>query len=156
MYPALGEALTRDKGGPAPLTGIAGALANTRLFSLCSTRELRKVAKLAKVRRIPKGTRFIAEGDDGDSMYIMLSGIARVSRNGRKIAALGAGDAVGELALLGKAKRNASVDADSDLDVAEISRRSLSKLVHDVPSFSLKLLEAMADRVRELDNRVYH
>jgi CRP-like cAMP-binding protein len=79
-----------------------------------------------------------------------------VSRNGRKIAALGAGDAVGELALLGKAKRNASVDADSDLDVAEISRRSLSKLVHDVPSFSLKLLEAMADRVRELDNRVYH
>ena len=66
-----------------------------------------------------------------------------------------AGDAVGELALLARSKRNATVDADSDLEVAEISRRSLSRLVHDVPSFSLKLLEAMAARVRELDSRLY-
>jgi CRP-like cAMP-binding protein len=137
------------------VAGIAGALANTRLFSLCSTRELRKVAKLAKIRRIPKGTRLMTEGEDGDSMYVILTGMARVSRNGRRVALIGGGDAVGELALLARSKRNATVDADSDLEVAEISRRSLSRLVHDVPSFSLKLLEAMAARVRELDSRLY-
>jgi CRP/FNR family cyclic AMP-dependent transcriptional regulator len=154
MHPVTVGALSRDKSA-APLPGIAGALANTRLFALCSTRELRKVAKLAKIRRIPRGTRLMTEGDDGDSMYVILSGMARVSRNGRRVALIGAGDAVGELALLARSKRNATVDADSDLEVAEISRRSLSRLVHDVPSFSLKLLEAMAARVRELDSRLY-
>jgi CRP/FNR family transcriptional regulator, cyclic AMP receptor protein len=154
MHPVVVEALSHERGA-APLTGITGALAHTRLFSLCSKRELRTVAKLAKVRSIPKGTRLMAEGEDGDTMFVILSGVARVSRGGRKVAALGAGDAVGELALLGRAKRNATVDAESDLQVAEISKRSLNRLVHDVPSFSTKLLEALAARIRELDNRLY-
>jgi CRP-like cAMP-binding protein len=157
MHPMVAEALTRERGGrgSAPLTGITGALANTRLFSLCSRKELRTVAKVAKIRDVPKGTRLMAEGDQGDTMYVIVSGVARVSRKGRKVAALGAGDAVGELAVLGRAPRNASVDAETDLQVAEISRRSLSKLVNDVPPFALKLLEAMASRVRELDNKLY-
>ncbi|MGH8976587.1 MAG: Crp/Fnr family transcriptional regulator [Acidimicrobiia bacterium] len=157
MHPMAAEALTRERsgGGVAPLTGISGALANTRLFSLCSRKELRTVAKVAKIRNVPKGTRLMAEGDEGDTMYVIVSGVARVSRKGRKVAAVGAGDAVGELAVLGRAKRNASVDADTDLQVAEISRRSLSKLINAVPPFSMKLLEAMATRVRELDSRLY-
>jgi CRP-like cAMP-binding protein len=157
MHPMVAEALTRERsgGGATPLTGISGALANTRLFSLCSRKELRTVAKVAKIRNVPKGTRLMAEGDEGDTMYVIVSGVARVSRKGRKVAAVGAGDAVGELAVLGRATRNASVDADTDLQVAEISRRSLSKLINAVPPFSMKLLEAMATRVRELDSRLY-
>jgi CRP/FNR family cyclic AMP-dependent transcriptional regulator len=158
MHPMVAEALSRDRtsrGSSAPLTGITGALANTRLFSLCSRKELRTVAKVAKIRDIPKGTRLMAEGDEGDTMYVIVSGIARVSRKGRKVASLGAGDAVGELAVLGRTTRNATVDAETDLQVAEISRRSLSKLINDVPPFAMKLLEAMATRVRELDSRLY-
>jgi CRP/FNR family transcriptional regulator, cyclic AMP receptor protein len=154
MHPVVTGAFSRDRGA-APLTGIAGALAQTRLFALCTKRELRTVAKVAKVQSIPAGTQLMAEGEDGDTMYVILSGVARVSRNGRKVALLGSGDAVGELALLGRAKRNATVDADSDLQVAEISRRSLTRLIQDVPSFSLKLLEALATRVRELDRKLY-
>jgi CRP/FNR family transcriptional regulator, cyclic AMP receptor protein len=157
MHPMVAEALSRDRtrGGSAPVTGISGALANTRLFSLCSRKELRTVAKLSKIRNIPKGTRLMAEGDEGDTMYVIVSGIARVSRKGRKVAALGAGDAVGELAVLGRAVRNATVDAETDLQVAELSRRTLSKLINEVPPFAMKLLEAMATRVRELDSRLY-
>ena len=157
MHPMVAEALSRDRsrGSTAAVTGISGALANTRLFSLCSRKELRTVAKVSKIRNIPKGTRLMAEGEEGDTMYVIVSGIARVSRKGRKVAALGAGDAVGELAVLGHAVRNATVDAETDLQVAELSRRTLSKLVNDVPPFALKLLEAMATRVRELDSRLY-
>jgi CRP-like cAMP-binding protein len=158
MHPMVADALVRDRRAPSgatPLVGITGALANTRLFSLCSRKELRTVAKVAKVKNVPKGTRLMAEGDEGDTMFVILSGVARVTRKGRKVAALSAGDAVGELAVLGRTTRNATVDADSDLEVAEISRRSLSRLVNDVPSFSLKLLESMANRVRELDSKLY-
>ena len=118
------------------LTGIAGALAHTRLFSLCSTRELRKVAKVAKIRTIAKGTRLMTEGEDGDTMFVIVAGVARVSRNGRKVAQLGAGDAVGELALLGRAKRNATVDADTDLASRRAQPALAEQLVSDVPSFS--------------------
>ena len=62
MHPMVAEAFSRDRsrGGTAAVTGISGALANTRLFSLCSRKELRTVAKLAKIRNIPKGTRLMA------------------------------------------------------------------------------------------------
>ena len=147
---------SRDSGlGPAGLTGLSGALAHTRLFSLCSTRELRKVAKVTKIRTIPKGTRLMTEGDDGGSMYVLIAGVARVSRNGRKVAQLGAGDAVGELAVLAalKPQRHRRRRDRSRSRGAQPARAE--HLVNDVPSFSLKLLEAMATRVRELDKRLY-
>jgi CRP/FNR family transcriptional regulator, cyclic AMP receptor protein len=159
MHPIAADALVRDRsprgGGEVPLTGITAALSNIRLFSHCSRKELRTVAKVAKVRRIPKGTRLMREGDAGETMFAIVSGVARVTRHNKKVATLGAGDSVGELAVLGRTARNATVDAETDLEVAEISRRSLHRLVNDVPAFSLKLLEALAARVRELDNRLY-
>jgi CRP-like cAMP-binding protein len=151
----LADAITRGRKGGlgAPLKGVQAALANTKLFALCSKRELHRVAKIAKVRTIPKGTRLMAEGDDGETMFAILFGIARVSRNNRKVATLGAGDVVGELAVLGRSKRNATVVAETDLEVAEISRRALAKMIADVPSFSQKLLESLAGRVRDLDKQ---
>jgi CRP/FNR family transcriptional regulator, cyclic AMP receptor protein len=155
MHPVTAGALSRDKTPASGLKDLVGPLANTRLFSLCSTRELRKVAKVSKIRRVSKGTRLMAEGEEGSSMFVLITGIARVTRGGRKVAELSAGDAVGELALLSHSPRNATVDADTDLEVAELSSRSLKRLINDVPSFSIKLLEAMAVRVRELDSRLY-
>jgi CRP-like cAMP-binding protein len=151
----LADALAWERRGSksAPLTGVQAALANTKLFSLCTKRDLHKVAKIAKIRTIPKGTRLMAEGETGETMFAILNGVARVSRNGRKVATLGAGDAVGELAVLGRTERNATVDAETDLQVAELSRRALARLLADVPAFSQKLLEALAARVRELDSK---
>ena len=98
----------------------------------------------------------MTEGDEGDSMYVIVSAASRgCSRNGRQVAALGAGDAVGELALLARS----SAERDRRRRQRPRGRRDqpplAEPLVHDVPSFSLKLLEAMAARVRELDSRLY-
>jgi CRP-like cAMP-binding protein len=154
----MDEALVAGRmptGRSKPLTGIEAALANTQLFSQCSRKELKTVAKTARVRTIKAGARLMSEGESAETMYAIVSGIARVSRNGRKVATLGAGDAVGELALIGRTERNASVDAETDLEVAEINGRELRKLIASVPSFAQKLLEALAARVRELDKRVF-
>jgi len=157
MHPLMADALARDR-APKPLkkvpvSGVAAALAQTRLFALCSKKDLRTVASAAKVHRYPQGTRLMEEGAPGESMYVILSGHVRVSRGGRKVATLGAGDAVGELAVISRCPRNATVDADESVEVAEINRRSLAKLINDVPSFAQKLLESMAARVRELDKK---
>jgi CRP-like cAMP-binding protein len=135
--------------------GIAEALEGSPLFSLCSKRELRLVAKLAKAKELRPGTTLVTEGETGDSMFVILSGGANVHKGGRKIAELGSGDVVGELALLSKAPRNATVTTRTNAEVAVLGRRELFRLIEDAPGFSRKLLEALANRVRELDRKAY-
>ena len=134
-------------------SGIANALQNASIFSLCSRRELKLVARLAKTKSVRAGTTLMTEGEPGETMFVMLSGGADVRKGGRKLAELGAGDVVGELAVLGKAPRNATVVTRTDADVAVIGRRELFRLIEDAPGFSRKLLEALANRVREMDRR---
>lgn len=135
-------------------TDVESALSNVSLFSLCSARELRLVAKLAKPRKVPKGTVLLVEGDSGDEMLAVLAGSATVQRGGRKIASLGPGDVVGELGVLGRAARNATVTTTADSEIAVIGRRALNRLLADAPGFARKLLESLAERVRELDRHL--
>jgi len=133
---------------------IESALANTSLFSQCSARELKLVAKVAKTREVPSGTTLLVEGEDGEEMFAFLTGSASVQRNGRKVASLAPGDVVGELGVLVRAPRNATVTTTSDSEVAVLGRRALTRLLADAPGFARKLLEALAVRVRELDSHI--
>jgi CRP-like cAMP-binding protein len=135
-------------------SGIANALQYSAPFALCSKRELRLVAKLAKTRMVRAGTTLLQEGETGDSMFVIISGGANVNKGGRKIAELGSGDVVGELAALTKCPRNATVTMKTDGEIAVIGRRELVRLLEDAPGFARKLLEALAQRVRELDRRL--
>ena len=133
---------------------IESALAHTSLFSQCSARELKLVAKVAKTRQVPRGTTLLVEGEDGEEMFAFVTGSANVQRSGRKIATLAPGDVVGELGVLVKAPRNATVTTTADSEVAVIGRRALNRLLADAPGFARKLLEALAERVRELDRHI--
>ena len=153
---SIARSRMRDSQRPAKqvLTDIENALASVSMFSLCSKRELRLVAKLARTQEVPRGTTLLVEGEVGEEMLVFLTGSAVVQRGGRKIAALGAGDVVGELGVLGRAPRNATVTTTDDSEVAIIGRRALNRLLADAPGFARKLLEALAERVRELDRHI--
>jgi CRP/FNR family transcriptional regulator, cyclic AMP receptor protein len=125
-----------------------------RIFSTCSRKELRAIAKLAKIANVKPGVEIITESDDGNTMYVVLVGTAKVSRGGRKIATVGPGSAFGELALLSKGPRTASVTSLSDMEVAIITRRKLTRVLEEAPDFARKLLEALADMVRENDKKL--
>jgi len=136
------------------ISALESALANTSLFSQCSARELRLVAKVAKTRQVPSGTTLLVEGEEGEEMFAFLSGSATVQRNGRKIASLALGDVVGELGVLVRAPRNATVTTTADSELAVLGRRAVNRLLADAPGFARKLLEALAERVRELDRHL--
>lgn len=136
------------------ISALESALANTSLFSQCSARELRLVAKVAKTRQVRAGTALLVEGEEGEEMFAFLSGSATVQRNGRKIASLGPGTVVGELGVLVRAPRNATVTTTSDCELAVLGRRAVIRLLADAPGFARKLLEALAERVRELDKQL--
>jgi CRP/FNR family transcriptional regulator, cyclic AMP receptor protein len=84
---------------------------------------------------------------------VILDGEARVTRQGRKVANIGPGAAFGELALLEKAPRNATVIADTDMELVVLGQREFAGLIDEVPGFARKLLAGMAHRLREADAR---
>jgi CRP/FNR family transcriptional regulator, cyclic AMP receptor protein len=133
---------------------VTAHLKAVRLFSTCTRKELRAIAKSAKIANVKQDAQIITEGDDGNTMYVVLVGTARVSRGGRKLATVGPGSAFGELALLSKGPRTATVVALSDMEVAIITRRKLTRVLQEAPDFARKLLEALADMVRENDKKL--
>jgi CRP-like cAMP-binding protein len=127
-------------------------LATVPLFSACSKKELQLVAKSADRVTFPAGKAVVTEGAAGSEFFVILEGQARVERHGRQVASLGAGGFFGDLALLDRAPRNATVVADTDLEVAKLGQRAFDALL-DHPGFSKKLLAGLARRLREQDAR---
>lgn len=125
------------------------------LFASCSKRELSRIARAGDEVHVPAGKVLVDQGEMGREAFVILSGKAAVKRNGRKIATLGPGDPVGELALLDRGPRTASVVATTDLSVFVLSTRGFNAVVDDSPGLSRKLLSFLAGRVRDLDSRQY-
>jgi CRP-like cAMP-binding protein len=126
-------------------------LKNVPLFSRCTGRELRILARHAEVVRLPAGSVLFSEGDDGDAFFVVLDGTADVCKGtaGRTVNSLAAGAYFGELALLDTAPRSASVVAATDLEVAVLGARIFRTLLRELPTISERLLAALAGELRE-------
>ena len=130
-------------------------LASVPLFSGCTTKELRDIAKATVELTLDEGREFVTQGDVGREAFIIVEGSADVSRGGKKIATLGPGDCVGELALLDHGPRTATVVATSPLTVLVLGPREFSGLLDEVPTLNHKILAALASRIRELDSQYF-
>src|SRR5271167_1993226 len=87
------------------------------LFSSCSRSELRKIRSSLDELEVPKGKVLVEEGRIGMEFFIIVSGTAAVTREGKKVATLGAGDHFGELAVLDRRPRSASVESETEMDL---------------------------------------
>ena len=117
------------------------------LFELCSKRDLRRIAALAVEREIAEGTELIREGEPGTEFYVVVDGDADVRRRGRRVARLGSGSYVGEIALLSRSPRTATVVAATPLRVLAIAGRDFVELLDGIPELWLKVARTLADRV---------
>jgi len=127
-------------------------LGEVPLFSAMSKKDLQSVAKRADFVSAPPGKVLVTEGSAGSEFFAILAGRARVERHGRQVALLGPGNFFGDLALLDRAPRNASVVSETDMELARLNQRAFDALL-DVPGFSKKLLAGLARRLREQDLR---
>lgn len=97
---------------------------------------------------ISEGEHIISEGEEGDCLYVLIDGEARITLKGRELGMIQAGEIIGEMALINSEKRSASVIAATDCRLAMINQVSFSALLKHVPDFSLHLLQVMADRLK--------
>jgi CRP-like cAMP-binding protein len=126
-------------------------LAAVPLFSALSKKELQLVAKQADEVRATAGQAIVTEGAAGAEFFVILDGTARVERHGAKVAELGPGGFFGDLALLDRAPRNASVIAETDMDLVKLDQRAFDELLDSAPGFAKKLLAGLARRLRAED-----
>jgi CRP-like cAMP-binding protein len=130
-------------------------LAEVPLFSALSKKDLQTVAKQAEEMLVPPGKAIVTEGAAGADFFVILDGRARVERHGRRVAELGPGGFFGDLALLDRAPRNASVIAETDMRLAKLGQRAFDQLLDTVPGFAKKLLTGLARRLRVEDAKTY-
>lgn len=128
-------------------------LAEVPLFTACGKNDLKLVARRAENVKVQKGKELVSEGKPGHEFFVIADGQATVKRRGKKIASLKKGDYFGELALLDRAPRNATVVADTDMELFVLGQREFSGLLDEVPGLAHKLLTGMARRLREADSR---
>ena len=125
-------------------------LRSVRLFERCSEVDLDVVAQYMETFPMSAGLPIIRSGDEGNTLYLLVSGTAHVAQDGMTIRTLGPGDWVGELAVLSPAPRSADVVADSDVEVAYLRGEDMDVILDVQPSVARSLLAALAERVREL------
>ncbi len=149
----------------ATLTGTAGkataedwsnVLAEVPLFEGLSKRHVRAISKLAKIRRVPEYSEIVRVGEPGNSFYLVLEGTATVRIPGKRAGKLGPGDAFGELALLDDAPRSGTVQATSEMLVAEIGRTSFVRMLQKEPKVAIALLKTLSGRLRATEAATKH
>jgi CRP-like cAMP-binding protein len=117
------------------------------LFARCSRAELKEIAMLADEIDLREGKEMTREGAPGREFFVLLEGTAEVKKNSRKVNTLGPGDFFGEIALVSREPRTATVIATSPVRALVITDWSFRQLLDDAPRVKTKVMEAMAERL---------
>ncbi|MDH5493479.1 MAG: Stp1/IreP family PP2C-type Ser/Thr phosphatase [Myxococcales bacterium] len=123
-----------------------------QLFRHVTYKELVRVLNITDVKTYANGETVVQEGDEGDELFIVLTGQVRLHSNDTIITRLGPGQHLGEMALIDKAPRSLSVTADEETKLLSIRRRAFFDLVRKDHGIAVKLLWSflgvLADRLR--------
>ena len=117
------------------------------LFGGVSKRGMKEIAKIADEIDLPAGKELLREGDPGRQFFVLLDGEAEVTRRGSRINTMKKGDFFGEIALVTKMPRTATVTATTDVDVLVITERDFDALLKKSPQIGRNVAEALAERV---------
>jgi CRP-like cAMP-binding protein len=121
------------------------------LFSHCSKKQLGEIASLTDLVEVPADTQLIREGAEGRDFMVIVEGAVEVRRKGRTLNELGAGDFIGEMALISKAPRNATVMTTQPTTLLAVTDRAFWGLLERAPDLKTSVIKAMGDRLQSLD-----
>lgn len=131
-------------------------LAQVPIFSHCSKKDLRLVAKTLTEIDVSAGDVLFKEGDRATSFIVVVDGTLTVRRGGRKVASIGSGEVVGEMAILMDRPRTATVTAETAARVLVGERRSFDALLDEVPGLAKSVLKALAHRTADNERSLVH
>jgi CRP/FNR family transcriptional regulator, cyclic AMP receptor protein len=117
------------------------------LFARCTKKELAEIATIADEIDLAEGKVLTKEGGRGREFFVLVEGNAEVKRKRKKIGTLGPGDFLGEIALVTKTPRTATVTTTSPVRALVVSEQNFRRLLERSPDVQIKVLEALAERL---------
>ena len=126
------------------------------LFAELGNRELERISTLADIIDLPAERRIMSQGERGAEMFVLVEGNARVERDGESLGDRGAGEVLGEIALLDGGPRTATVTLTEPSRLLVLARREFHALMDEFPDVRLHVLETVASRLRSLDHEGLH
>jgi CRP/FNR family cyclic AMP-dependent transcriptional regulator len=140
--------LTRDR--------KSALLSAARLFDSVAPEEMERIAAVAVEVEFPADHVIARQGEIGTGFFVLVSGGARVVRDGQAVATLGPGDFFGELSVLDGLPRIAQVVADGPTTCLALASWDFEALLLEEPRVSLALLRGLAGRLREVTDAQRH
>ena len=128
-------------------------LRNVPLFSDLSAKELMSLSRLMDEIDLKPGTVIIREGNTGGEFFIVLEGTIEVKRKGRRLARLGPGDYLGEIALIDHGPRTATAMVETEARLLVLASREFHSMLASDPRIENKILRTLAARVRDMSPR---
>lgn len=134
-------------------------LEDVSLFANIPPERLSELEKSATLRKYPKNTLLFMEGDDHGQLFIIKSGLVCAhtdDEEGRQLVLnyMSAGEYFGELSLLDRKPRSASVSTIKDSQLLSISRDSFEDFLKEYPDVYQVLIVSLVDRIRSLTGNV--
>lgn len=126
----------------------AELLAGCPLFHGIDAAGLARLADLATSVDFPAGHVIARQGEIGTGFFVVIEGMARVIRDGDVVARLGPGEFFGELSVLDRMPRNASVIADGPTSCLALASWDFEKALLEQPALTLSILRGVATRLR--------
>jgi CRP-like cAMP-binding protein len=121
------------------------------LFAKLGARELERLGQLADEVEVGLDRVLAEQGAIGHEFFIVLDGRVMVLDGSRPVATLGPGEFFGEIALLESVPRTATVRAEGIVRLLVVGHREFHALMDEFPSIRVAVLDAVADRLRQLE-----
>jgi CRP-like cAMP-binding protein len=129
------------------------ALRRVRFFAELTDDDLERVARLGQRRKFAAGDALVERDSQQGGLFVLLSGSAEVEVGG-STHTLGAGEVFGEMALLGRTRRSASVIATEPVEALVIETTYFDPFLIQNPSVAVAILHVVVERLREVQDRI--
>ena len=123
------------------------ALKRAPLFEGLSKKELRELARVTEDLSVEAGTVLCREGSLGREFFVIVDGVAKVTKGGKRLATRQAGDFFGEIALITTTTRTATVTATTPLRCFILTRGDFRRVLDESPKVERKVMQALAERL---------
>ncbi len=126
-------------------------LKSAPVFERVSGEDLAALARVAEVETYAPGQVVFHEGDMGDALYVIVRGKVDIASGGERLAALGLGEAFGEMAVLDEVPRSATATAAEETEVLRIGSEEFYEILHEQVEIAEGVIRMLTRRIREAD-----
>jgi CRP-like cAMP-binding protein len=119
------------------------------IFARVSGEDLAPLARVALAAIYTPGQVIVKQGELGDALFILVRGAAAVERDGHRVATLGPGETLGEMAVLDRQPRSATALATVETEVLWIGNEEFYEILHEQVEIAEGVIRLLSARLRE-------